>query len=167
MSTSKGITTHSTSHHQQQHTQPPLLQTITNNPPTHNKHNITQKCPPPTNNNPPSSAATPNTSKAQLRYAVPKPHHTPQLSSLQYTTSLSHTLVLTQPLTQSAIGAVTGSEAWNVSAQTDKASGIDTMKAASEQRDANRDGFGKVEELAGKAAGCEGMEKEGAQSKQQ
>lgn len=41
------------------------------------------------------------------------------------------------------------------------------MKAASQQRDANRDGFGKVEELAGKAAGCEGMEKEGAESKTQ
>ena len=41
------------------------------------------------------------------------------------------------------------------------------MKAASQQRDAQRDGYGKVEELAGKAAGCEGMEKEGAESKQQ
>ena len=40
------------------------------------------------------------------------------------------------------------------------------MKAASKQRDAQRDGYGKVEELAGKAAGCEGMEKEGAASKQ-
>jgi hypothetical protein len=54
-----------------------------------------------------------------------------------------------------------------VSAQSDKQDGIDAMKAASEQRDANRDGFGKVEELAGKAAGCEGMEKEGAESKGQ
>jgi hypothetical protein len=68
---------------------------------------------------------------------------------------------------KSAVGAVTGSEAWNVSAQSDKQDGIDAMKAASEQRDANRDGFGKVEELAGKAAGCEGMEKEGAESKTQ
>ncbi|GAB7325283.1 hypothetical protein MBLNU13_g09339t1 [Cladosporium sp. NU13] len=67
---------------------------------------------------------------------------------------------------ESAVGAVTGSEAWNTSAEADKASGIDAMKAASEQRDAQRDGYGKVEELAGKAAGCEGMEKEGAQSKQ-
>jgi uncharacterized protein YjbJ (UPF0337 family) len=41
------------------------------------------------------------------------------------------------------------------------------MKAASENRDPNRDGFGKVEELAGKAAGCEGMEKEGEASKAQ
>ena len=62
---------------------------------------------------------------------------------------------------------MTGSETWNVSAETDKADGIDAMKAASEQRDPQRDGYGKVEELAGKAAGCEGMEKEGAQSKEQ
>ena len=68
---------------------------------------------------------------------------------------------------QSAIATATGSETWNVSAQADKADGIDAMKAASEQRDAQRDGYGKVEELAGKAAGCEGMEKEGAQSKEQ
>ncbi|KAM0703010.1 hypothetical protein Q7P35_010442 [Cladosporium inversicolor] len=68
---------------------------------------------------------------------------------------------------ESAIGAVTGSETWNVSAETVKADGIDAMKAASKQRDAQRDGYGKVEELAGKAAGCEGMEKEGAQSKEQ
>jgi len=38
------------------------------------------------------------------------------------------------------------------------------MKAASANRDPQQQGFGKVEELAGKAAGCEGMEKEGAQS---
>jgi len=71
------------------------------------------------------------------------------------------------PLTpsQSAVGAATGSEAWKVSAESDKQTGIDAMKAASQNRDANRDGFGKVEEMAGKAAGCEGMEKEGAASK--
>ena len=66
---------------------------------------------------------------------------------------------------ESAVGAATGSEAWNSSAATDKQAGIDAMKAASANRDANRDGFGKVEEMAGKAAGCEGMEKEGAASK--
>lgn len=37
------------------------------------------------------------------------------------------------------------------------------MKAAGEQRDAG--GAGKAEELVGKAVGCEGLEKEGAQSK--
>lgn len=39
------------------------------------------------------------------------------------------------------------------------------MKAASANRDPTKDGFGKVEEMTGKAAGCEGMEKEGAASK--
>lgn len=99
---------------------------------------------------------------AEVRFQFPNlpPHHT------HYPT-LRAPLLTSHPMTQSAIGAVTGSEPWNVSAETDKADGIDAMKAASQQRDANRDGFGKVEELAGKAAGCEGMEKEGAQSKQQ
>lgn len=35
------------------------------------------------------------------------------------------------------------------------------MKAASEGRDASNQGYGKAEELAGKAVGCEGMVKEG------
>ena len=39
------------------------------------------------------------------------------------------------------------------------------MKAAGENRDGQTQGFGKVEELAGKAVGCEGMEKEGVESK--
>lgn len=42
---------------------------------------------------------------------------------------------------------------------------MDSMKAASEQRDPQQSGFGKVEEVAGKMVGCEGMEEEGAQSK--
>ncbi|KAL1586905.1 hypothetical protein WHR41_04158 [Cladosporium halotolerans] len=66
---------------------------------------------------------------------------------------------------ESAIGAATGSPAWNDSAATDKQSGIDAMKAASQNRDANRDGYGKAEEVAGKMAGCEGMEREGKESK--
>lgn len=41
------------------------------------------------------------------------------------------------------------------------------MKAASANRDPQRDGYGKVEEMAGKAAGCEGMEEEGAASKKE
>lgn len=40
------------------------------------------------------------------------------------------------------------------------------MKMANENRDASQ-GYGKAEELAGKATGCGGMEKEGAQSKTQ
>lgn len=35
------------------------------------------------------------------------------------------------------------------------------MKAASANRDANS-GYGKIEEVAGKVTGCEGMGKEGA-----
>lgn len=40
------------------------------------------------------------------------------------------------------------------------------MKQAGEQRDPSS-GLGKAEEIAGKVTGCEGMEKEGAASKQQ
>jgi uncharacterized protein YjbJ (UPF0337 family) len=39
------------------------------------------------------------------------------------------------------------------------------MRAAAENRDPARDGYGKVEEIAGKVTGCEGMAKEGAASK--
>ena len=39
------------------------------------------------------------------------------------------------------------------------------MKAAGQNRDAQTQGFGRVEEVAGKAVGCEGMEREGAESK--
>lgn len=65
------------------------------------------------------------------------------------------------------VAAVTGSEAWQSSAESDKQTGIDNMKAASANRDPQQSGYGKVEELAGKAVGCEGMEEEGAQSKKQ
>lgn len=41
------------------------------------------------------------------------------------------------------------------------------MKAASANRDPQQDGYGKVEEVAGKAVGCEGMENEGAESKKE
>lgn len=41
------------------------------------------------------------------------------------------------------------------------------MKAASANRDPQTDGYGKAEELAGKVAGCGGMEKEGAESKKE
>lgn len=39
------------------------------------------------------------------------------------------------------------------------------MKAASEARDAGTQGYGKAEEVAGKVVGCEGMVKEGGESK--
>lgn len=38
------------------------------------------------------------------------------------------------------------------------------MKVAGEKRDASAQGYGKVEELAGKAVGCEGMQQEGTAS---
>ncbi|KAK4543684.1 hypothetical protein LTR36_005329 [Oleoguttula mirabilis] len=66
---------------------------------------------------------------------------------------------------EAAIGSITGSQPWKTSAETDKSAGIDAMKQASANRDPSQSGFGKVEEMAGKMTGCEGMEKEGEQSK--
>jgi uncharacterized protein YjbJ (UPF0337 family) len=71
--------------------------------------------------------------------------------------SLTHT-------PQGVIGNVTGNAAWQQSGVSDKQGGIDAMKAASQNRDPATDGYGKVEEMAGKLSGCEGMEKEGAMS---
>jgi hypothetical protein len=65
------------------------------------------------------------------------------------------------------VGTVTGSEDWKSTGQQEKQAAIDGMKAASENRDPQQSGMGKVEEIAGKAVGCEGMEKEGAESKTQ
>ncbi|KAK3725028.1 hypothetical protein LTR37_000538 [Vermiconidia calcicola] len=65
------------------------------------------------------------------------------------------------------IGSVTGSEDWKSSGQADKQEAIDGMKAASQGRDPQTNGYGKAEEMAGKAVGCEGMEDEGAHSKKQ
>ena len=67
---------------------------------------------------------------------------------------------------EAVIGSVTGATAWTSSAEKDKTAGIDAMKQASANRDPQQSGFGKVEEMAGKVTGCEGMEKEGGQSKQ-
>jgi hypothetical protein len=39
------------------------------------------------------------------------------------------------------------------------------MKAASANRDPNQQGMGGIEEKAGSLVGCEGMQKEGAESK--
>lgn len=39
------------------------------------------------------------------------------------------------------------------------------MKAAGEKRDPSSQGFGKVEQKLGQAAGCEGMVQEGVASK--
>ncbi|KAF2761955.1 hypothetical protein EJ05DRAFT_472902 [Pseudovirgaria hyperparasitica] len=63
------------------------------------------------------------------------------------------------------VGQALGSTEWKQSGTAQKEHAVQDMKAAGEQRDPNKDGWGKAEEIAGKAAGCEGMEQEGAQSK--
>ncbi len=62
---------------------------------------------------------------------------------------------------------MTGSEAWKSSGEQQKADAVAAMKQASEGRDPAQSGFGKAEEIAGKITGCEGMQEEGAASKQQ
>ncbi|KAF2157752.1 hypothetical protein K461DRAFT_317799 [Myriangium duriaei CBS 260.36] len=66
---------------------------------------------------------------------------------------------------ESLIGNVTGAASWTDSATTDKEQGVAAMKAAGQQREANQQGYGKVEEVAGKVTGCEGMVREGQESK--
>jgi uncharacterized protein YjbJ (UPF0337 family) len=78
---------------------------------------------------------------------------------------LHHAPFLQLTLPQETIGSVTGNQAWSSSGATDKAAGVEAMQAASERRDPARDGFGGVEETAGRLAGCEGMVREGAESK--
>ncbi|CRK15609.1 hypothetical protein BN1723_010737, partial [Verticillium longisporum] len=58
---------------------------------------------------------------------------------------------------ESAIGSVTGSHAWTSSGEQDKAHAASSMKAAAEARDASTQGYGKIEEAAGKTFGCEGI----------
>ncbi|KAG6007689.1 hypothetical protein E4U21_005650 [Claviceps maximensis] len=65
---------------------------------------------------------------------------------------------------EATIGNVTGSGPWKASGEEDKEAGVSAMKEAAEKRDASTQGYGKVEELAGKLAGCDGMKQEGAES---
>jgi len=65
-----------------------------------------------------------------------------------------------------AVGNLSGSNAWSASGEEQKKHAIDAMKEAGDQRDP-RQGYGKAEEIAGKLSGCEGMQKEGAASKQE
>lgn len=65
---------------------------------------------------------------------------------------------------QEAVGNVTGAQDWKSSGAEQKDEAVHAMRQAGEQRDASQ-GFGKVEEVAGKVTGCEGMQKEGEQSK--
>ncbi|KAF2686600.1 hypothetical protein K458DRAFT_415956 [Lentithecium fluviatile CBS 122367] len=67
---------------------------------------------------------------------------------------------------EQTIGNLSGSQAWQASGAQDKAHAVDAMKAAGQQRDAASKGFGGIEEKAGNLVGCEGMLKEGAESKE-
>jgi len=67
---------------------------------------------------------------------------------------------------ESTIGNLTGSHAWTSTGEQDKAHAKASLQAASQNRDPARDGYGKVEEMAGKLMGCEGMRQEGAASAQ-
>ncbi|KAF2447386.1 hypothetical protein P171DRAFT_461672 [Karstenula rhodostoma CBS 690.94] len=64
------------------------------------------------------------------------------------------------------VGQVTGLPNWKSSGQEDKTIAVDAMKKASENRDTSK-GMGGIEEQAGNLVGCEGMQKEGADSKKQ
>ncbi|KAF2034818.1 hypothetical protein EK21DRAFT_55292 [Setomelanomma holmii] len=68
---------------------------------------------------------------------------------------------------EETIGNVTGNQAWKASGVQDKEQAVDAMKSASANRDPNQQGFGGIEEKAGSFVGCEGMQKEGAESKKQ
>jgi len=68
------------------------------------------------------------------------------------------------------IGNLTSSQPWQATGQADKSAAVDEMRAAKEASGANNTSttgsgqnptVGKIEELAGRAAGCEGMVEEG------
>jgi uncharacterized protein YjbJ (UPF0337 family) len=91
----------------------------------------------------------PQSSPCQSEYHIKIPFHL---------NILAHTI-------QETIGNVTGSEPWKSSGVQDKEQAVDAMKSASANRDPQQQGFGGIEQKAGSLVGCEGMEKEGAQSK--
>ncbi|KAF2786921.1 hypothetical protein K505DRAFT_258840 [Melanomma pulvis-pyrius CBS 109.77] len=66
---------------------------------------------------------------------------------------------------EETIGNATNSHAWKSSGIQDKTQAVDAMKKAGENRDTSKQGFGGVEEKVGSLVGCEGMQKEGAESK--
>lgn len=68
---------------------------------------------------------------------------------------------------EETISGITGASSWQRSGTSDKRQGLDAMRAASADRDPQSSGFGKVEEVAGKVTGCNGMESEGAESRVQ
>lgn len=99
-------------------------------------------------------------SRVLLRYVAPPSSLISPLSSPKHVKSTLLTSI------QNLVGSVTGSKEWQESGSHDTEAGVNAMKAASANRDANA-GYGKIEEVAGKVTGCEGMEKEGAQSKKE
>ncbi|KAH6888422.1 hypothetical protein B0T10DRAFT_488146 [Thelonectria olida] len=65
---------------------------------------------------------------------------------------------------EATVGVLTGSQAWKASGEQDKAAGLAALKHAGEQRNASTQGYGRLEEVAGKVTGCQGMQREGAAS---
>ncbi|KAH7127466.1 hypothetical protein EDB81DRAFT_889263 [Dactylonectria macrodidyma] len=60
------------------------------------------------------------------------------------------------------VGVLTNSQAWKASGEQDKAAGLAALKRVGEQRSQHPEqGYGKVEQMAGKIVGCEGMMREG------
>jgi len=53
---------------------------------------------------------------------------------------------------------------WAASGAQQKDEAVHKMREAGEQRDPKSQGYGKVEERAGKIVGCEGMKREGEES---
>ncbi|KAM5342028.1 hypothetical protein ACJ41O_015059 [Fusarium nematophilum] len=63
---------------------------------------------------------------------------------------------------EATVGVLTGSQAWKASGEQDKAAGMAALKKVGEQRAGNpNQGYGRMEEIAGKVTGCQGMEREG------
>lgn len=68
--------------------------------------------------------------------------------------------------TQETVGNLTGAESWKESGQQNQSAGKQEMQAAGEAR-SDSTGYGKPEEVLGKAVGCEGMQEEGARTKRE
>ncbi|KAG9229380.1 hypothetical protein BJ875DRAFT_507979 [Amylocarpus encephaloides] len=67
---------------------------------------------------------------------------------------------------ESTIGNVVGSVDWKKSGDKDMEGGVSEMKEANKNKTSKLDDSGigeKIEQMAGSAAGCEGMEKEGTE----
>jgi hypothetical protein len=62
------------------------------------------------------------------------------------------------------VGSLTGSQPWKASAAHDKEHAVESMRSAAQDRDPAAHGYGKAEEVAGRAVGCGGMQREGAAS---